>query len=226
MARRRRTNVYRKKGRIYRRKRKKVTATNNMGPLAVKLPSKFIYEDSFILNPGLSGVPSEHIFCANGLYDPNITGTGHQPRGFDQLMTLYDHYVVIGAKITLWVSSEDLVYANMIALWLDDDNAALGSVTDIMEKRYVKLKNTGVETSGTSNTVMSLKCNPNKFLGRSSPLSDPELKGSVAGNPTERAFFKIGCFPMRSGTDSSAVACRVRIEYSAILIEPKQPTAS
>ena len=33
--------------------------------------------------------------------DPNHTGVGHQPLYFDQLMTIYNHYIVIGAKITV-----------------------------------------------------------------------------------------------------------------------------
>ena len=38
----------------------------------------------------------------NGLYDPLITGTGHQPRGFDQVCpVLYASYNVTGCKVLI-----------------------------------------------------------------------------------------------------------------------------
>ena len=37
----------------------------------------------------------------NSLFDPNLSGLGHQPRGFDQLMAVYEKYTVVAAKITV-----------------------------------------------------------------------------------------------------------------------------
>lgn len=38
-------------------------------------------------------------FSMNSLFDPNRTGTGHQPYGFDQMTTFYNRYYVTGAKM-------------------------------------------------------------------------------------------------------------------------------
>lgn len=35
------------------------------------------------------------------MYDPDLTGFGHQPYFFDQLTDIYSHYVVIGSKIKI-----------------------------------------------------------------------------------------------------------------------------
>ena len=40
-------------------------------------------------------------YSGNGLNDPNITGGGHQPMGFDQFNSLYINYVVTGVKLIL-----------------------------------------------------------------------------------------------------------------------------
>ncbi|AUM61833.1 capsid [uncultured virus] len=41
-------------------------------------------------------------WAMNGLYDPDLTATGHQPMGFDQLCpTLYSTYAVRGCKVVL-----------------------------------------------------------------------------------------------------------------------------
>ena len=36
----------------------------------------------------------------NSLFDPDFTGTGHQPYYFDQFATIYQRYTVIGSKLT------------------------------------------------------------------------------------------------------------------------------
>lgn len=48
---------------------------------------------------------SEYQFRLTSLYDPDLTGTGHQPRGYDQLSTIYTGYLVLGVKYDI-----ELVY--------------------------------------------------------------------------------------------------------------------
>jgi len=38
-------------------------------------------------------------YSTNGLFDPNLAFGGHQPHLFDQWMTLYDEYTVIGSRM-------------------------------------------------------------------------------------------------------------------------------
>ncbi len=63
------------------------------------------------LDPG-AGAMAAHIFSANGLFDPDITGVGHQPYSFDQWMAVYDHYHVVGAKISVTFLSTQEAAAN------------------------------------------------------------------------------------------------------------------
>ncbi len=46
-----------------------------------------------------SGVFNSYVFTGNGAYDPNVTGTGAQPMGFDQWSTLFTRYRVIASTI-------------------------------------------------------------------------------------------------------------------------------
>ena len=41
-----------------------------------------------------------HVYRVNNIYDPNETGTGHQPMGFDQLNAFYKRYLVNGCKVS------------------------------------------------------------------------------------------------------------------------------
>lgn len=54
---------------------------------------KLPYADSFTLD-GQSAGAGTYQFRLGSVFDPNLTGTGHQPRGFDQYAALYSVYRV------------------------------------------------------------------------------------------------------------------------------------
>jgi hypothetical protein len=83
--------------------------SNNRAVIPTKSVKTLRYVDNFTLNPGID-IPTTYTVSCNNLYDPNVTGTGHQPMGFDQLMPLYDHYVGIATKLTVTYTSIDATY--------------------------------------------------------------------------------------------------------------------
>lgn len=163
---------YNKKGRRYKRKNALVRPGRNLGPLGVKLKTKFIYSDRFVLNPPGVGIADTVVFSANGLFDPNITGAGHQPRGFDQLIgVLYDHAVVIASKITVYATNTDTADSSILAITLRDTTTSTTVVENIQENRYVKNTILAPLNSGVNSRTLTMACNPNDFLGVSKPLS-------------------------------------------------------
>jgi hypothetical protein len=42
-------------------------------------------------------------YASNSIFDPNLTATGHQPLSHDQWSQFYQHYLVMGSKITIKV---------------------------------------------------------------------------------------------------------------------------
>lgn len=48
-----------------------------------------------------TGSLAQYQFRANSLFDPDLTGTGHQPYGFDQWKTYYATYMVTSSRITV-----------------------------------------------------------------------------------------------------------------------------
>lgn len=195
----------------------------NRSPVARKMITKIRYAEQFDLNP-TAATAIAAIYSANGCYDPRIATGGHQPRGFDQLMALYDHYVVLGSKIQVHFDNTGNAGAAQVGIALKDNSTGDTDIENYMENGNLVQKYAG--PAGAPQTTLSMGCNPNKFLGRSKPLADSQLKGSTSSNPTEQAYYHVFAADTDGLTNLAAIHCTVTIDYIVALIEPKQPTKS
>lgn len=181
------------------------------------------YVDKIALNAPLAGGPQSWFFSCNSLYDPDRTGTGHQPRGFDEIMPMFDHYVVIGAKMVITAAARTDTAGDaqqIVAIKIKDNPVASTNMVDLLENGDVVYKTLGGANSSKGILQMSKSINPNKFLGRSKPMADPQLKGSVAANPAEECYFEIVTGAIGTG-DPATIDILVTISYTAVFIEPK-----
>lgn len=228
--------AFRRRRRYFKRRRRRYIRGGQRGRRIVRVPRSAPMGRSYKtllrycelgigLNPGAAGASAQHVFSCNGLYDPNITGTGHQPLGFDQLMQVYDHYTVIGAKINVQFQNVDATYAQLCTIHLQDNTGTSSDIRVLLENGNAIYTFVGTAGSGRETVALSLKCNPNKFLSRSKPLSDPDLKGTASANPTEQCFFVITVAPPNA-SDTSTVYLAVTVEYTVVFHEPKQLSLS
>lgn len=160
------------------------------------------------------------VFRANDLVDPDYSFTGHQPRGYDQLSPLYDHWVVLGSKITVKMghtNAEPQVYT----LALKDTNTLEATSEDYIEGRYCKYTITPQEKT----SQMSMTYNAKSFFSIKNPQDERELHGQIATKPTEVAWYHISVGEP-SGTNPAASTVTVLIEYFVQFTEPTQPIGS
>jgi hypothetical protein len=95
------------------------------------------YTEYLELDPTNAGAIEIHQFRANSIYDPNLTGAGHQPLGHDQWQTFYDRYTVIGSKINIMAMSktENNTVPNVFGVYTSDTQAiTAASVPAICEQ--------------------------------------------------------------------------------------------
>ena len=182
-----------------------------------------------VTGAAVQGALGTHVFSANGCYDPNHTGVGTQPRGFDQLMALYDHYTVVGSTITCRFANQTATRP-YVGIAVRDSNNVVTAVTDLAEygDKVMSLKalaRAGGAEPGEASTSLSTKVDVAKFLGRRDAMSDPELKGDTSSNPSEQVFYHI-CAGDVSASSAVEVDVLVTVTYDVILHEPKIPTSS
>lgn len=214
---------YKKKYRCKRRPRrayKKKTALTPSPSYPIgktfKFKTRYVEPDG-ALTPAVS--PVSAIYSLNGMYDVNISAVGHQPLGFDQLMPLYDHYTVIGArcKVTLSNTSPD---QNVLAvLQVKDNSTASNLMQEVMENgnnKYVMLTPT---SGGKSNQTLTVGVSMSKFLGRK-VMQEDTCRGGITANPFEGVFAHLH---LQTPSGAAALVTYVmEIDYVAVLTEPKQ----
>lgn len=216
--------------RYRRRSRKLLSFTKAPIPNRFATKLRYVSDQNLSINPGIGGTAGVHVVSANGLYDPDITATGHQPRGFDQFMVMYDHYVVIGAKITCAFSRQN-GQANedsMIGIALKDSASVAADVNDYLEGRNTSSRPFcgGYNGAGKPSPVTVTKtASVSKFLSITHPLSSNNARGTNASNPSEQLYFHIFSAPFGAG-DALPTNIWYRVEYLVVFVEPKQPTQS
>jgi hypothetical protein len=193
-------------------------------PLPNRLRAKLKYvSQGFALNSGVT--PGVYVFSANGCYDPNITGTGHQPRGFDQLIALYDHYVVLSSRIRVEFGASTAI--NVVGIQLQATSTTQSDYIDYAEQPQCEFSLAPyILTSGGINEprVHDMHFRASEFMGIPDPITSDKLQGSVSANPTDQAFYHV--FSQNyDGSSTSGLGALASIEYDVVFIEPV-PVAS
>lgn len=168
------------------------------------------YSTSISLNPTI-GTPANWLFRANSLFDPDYSGTGHQPYGFDIYALIYDYYEVMDSVITMTPISGDTT--GIFGISLEDDNTVEIDYDTVREQKGVKMSvyNNNGTTQGPIVQKYDAKFFPNKYQQSSSMTTN-------AANP----FFFNCFFEGKNSTSSpSAVDFLVTITFRARFNELK-----
>ena len=174
---------------------------------------KFRYAEQISLDPG-AGTSASYTFTANGCFDPNISGTGHQPLGFDQYMgVLYDHYTVLKSKISIRANTTGTgpSSGNMLfGILLRDTNSGTPVIPDAFIEQG-RCKYTNIAATGQNAKSLSYTANPLKFLNHAK--TDIEVRGTASTNPAEQAYWILFASATNGTDNASPLDVMVVIDY-------------
>ena len=201
-------------------KRRSAVVRRAPGLLGKKFRQPFRYVDRISLDP--TGIAAAtYSFRANSLYDPDFTGTGHQPIGFDQLMAFYEHYTVIAARIkcTFICKSAAATQCAIVGIETNSGSTPTTTINDIYEQGNSSKKIMTCATAGQKVTV-TRKVSISKFLSQK-VLQEDANAGTASTNPSELVFFHLFATNTDGSTDIAAMDVLVELDQIAILHEPK-----
>lgn len=192
-------------------------------PFGKKFYTKLRYSESHTIPAATTAnFASSYKMRLNSLFDPNYTGAGHQPRGFDQLMTIYEKYTVVGAKITVCYITTS-TNPSVVGLRTVD-----GNETSIADKK-VAMENGDSSWKYISRfdqdnkAILSRNVNIKKFFNQKNIVGTEKFTLDANENPAldDAVIGEMWVAPIKSTAQHGETLLDINIEYTCVFTEPK-----
>jgi len=212
--------------RIVRRKAKRSSTSmvvSKNSPIPDRYMTRLKYTELVTLS--YTGTNKYYQFNLNNLNDPNRTGSGHQPMGYDQLSSLYDKTRVHGCAYEIILSNTNAAYQGEVVVQLRPDSDVAASFEDAMEAAYRQYRCLGSE--GAQPVTIKGYVGLAKLFGISKATlnTDSDFIAGIGGNPANQACLTIWAQNTATATAIEIVA-RVNLTFYAEFFERKLLGAS
>lgn len=200
-------------------KKKKTTTVNvnrALKPFAQKYITSMKYAESF----QLSSMTNIQRFNLNSIYDPNRTGTGHQPYGHDQLSPIYNRYRVLSCsyRIECYPVIAEGVNAVQLTALPANESVSPASVSATREDPRCKYI---VQTTGGGTKVLKGTVNIPSLMGRNSIqyTADDRYQAQFGSDPAELAILNLYSSNLIDGA-SPTINCIITLTYKVEVFDP------
>lgn len=165
-----------------------------------------------------TGLAVSYVYSANGLYDPDISGVGHQPGGFDQMMVFYEHYTVFTARIIVTFRNYSTNQSPVVFIAARADTTNIPDPIAVMEAGNTV--STQLMPANITGSLKELKMvvRVAAFLGFDDLMDSNVARGDISSNPSEGVFFHVGAY-YNEASAAGSVTYQTRIEYDAVFSE-------
>jgi len=169
---------------------------------------------------------ANQIYRGNSIFDPDLTGVGHQALGHDQWATLYEAYRVLSSTITVTATSQDTAEPLLLVVVPTEEGSIIDSgnpdtycESPNARHRYLAVR-VGMDSSTINHSMTTAQMLGIRRLD--SGFDEAALFGS---NPSSNAswYWHVYC-GVRSGTPNLEV--HVKITYTVEMLKRKQLTSS
>lgn len=177
------------------------TFRNSVQPdrLRVVMPYFDVYQ--YLL--GTTGIGQYQAINGASIYDPDTSGVGHQPRGYDQYSAMYHKYRVLGCRIRIYgyISTNTIQQPVCVAIWVQDALPApsLSVIARNMLESNLKARTsiiTGYTTSSFNQAIFDIYT-PYR-VGVQGEVSMPGWTADVGADPQRSWYYQICAAPASS----------------------------
>ncbi len=186
---------------------------NYFSPVPDKHRCLLQYADKFAFTSGTAGIfGTEQVMNLNSLFDPDNTGTGHQPYGFDQMATFYARYKVnaVSVKMT-W--NQPAVSGGVVAYLVEP--AASLSLTSATISRISELPNVVVRVMPTVEpTTLAFTIQMHTLLGLSKAEYDAQFDDYAAAIGASPAKLTLLRFSFANILDVGGTGCSMLLQMT------------
>lgn len=195
--------LIRRKRLARRPKRTTVTVNRALSPIPQRYITKMKYSETITT----SAVFGAYAMNLNSLWDPNSSGVGHQPYGYDQLAVLYNRYRVVSCGYRLNLAVGSATTPVILTAMPSNTVVTASSASEIRENPRAKYI---TQNPGASSMVLHNKCYIPSLVGRTKAqyMADDRYQATTVDSPNELAILNIQTF---SGSDVAAPSVQVQV---------------
>ncbi len=124
-------------------------------------------------------------FGLNCLYDPNISGVGVQPTGFDQWMSIYRRYYVFNVRMAVEFFNTAAATITELCIYPSTGGTSLTTISGAADLPLAK-RSSSSGTNGLFRSSLRMGLNIPTFLGRLT--AESTFYGSATANPGTVAY--------------------------------------
>jgi hypothetical protein len=163
----------------------------------------------------VTGAPGAHQFRTNSIYDPDLTGVGHQPQLHDQLALLYSKYIVTDCRYRITFCDPSTKDWNIAILASDNSDTGLAITDDVVnlaEKRnclHFSVLNAEMGRQAFEGTIDQ---SAYRALGRRRYYNNSHFEAGFGANPTTENYLFIVAQTLAKDT-STPINVVVELEY-------------
>lgn len=212
------------------RKKKPMSQLARLYRLPLGTPQKMFarlrYAETFVLDP-LIGSFSSFVFVANDIYDPNLTGIGHQPSYYDQMTEIYTKWVVVGSKIRVKYNSTTLnnIIPARFAILKSEDPTPLAPYSDtdhMLESNLMgKFKTVGnLYSANDRRPDATASYDAKKDLKLRDYQDNADIVGKITTSVNRRFYYTCAALSI-GGNDPGALVFTAVIDYVVQFFEPR-----
>lgn len=185
------------------------------------IPQRSIVHHKYATSVNTLSGSGLYYFNLNSVYDPDRSGTGHQPYGHDTFATLYGQYRVIGCKYVVEVSSNSATI--QVGTLLSNDpytyTAVGGDFNELKENPRARFV---TQAPGGQVKRIAGYASCASILGRtkSQYMADESTASIVGNNPTEACILTVAT-ATTAGVPQTGASLMVMLEYIVEWFDPK-----
>jgi len=182
------------------------------------------YNEGIRMNTN-AGVASTYTFMLNSVYDPNHTGTGHQPIGFDQMAAIFQKYYVVGARVNLRVWNRDTDEYVGFAIYFSEHANPLGTVgiQGLLEQGALKYVILPPNTTGGGGVCkqMNAKISMKKFFHVKDYIDNSQFQGTDVSSPVRPCFMHVILWQPDGGVTAASASFELTLDQATVWVGPK-----
>jgi hypothetical protein len=152
--------------------------------------------------------PALQQYRLNSLYDPDLTGAGHQPSYYDVLSLVYNQYYVRGAQFKIEFVNQTTVGLIGVVYYAPEQTSTQ-TVEQLSESKFAKRFVVGPSTGNNTKTITMPYMTISEIWGQRITESDSDFYSSVTTSPINGVYV---AFRLIAADGSTSISCAYRAE--------------